>query len=218
MEYNTSLDRFIAEWFETYPTIGYKKGEVIISEDDTPEYLYCVSSGVVKVYTITKFGERNVLEIHTAGEIFSLPALLAKRISGLYYEAASAVEVRKMPKKSFYEALSRSHIVSQAVIWQLLTLLNMYGSRIKNLAYRSARERMASRLLSLAKRFGNYDENSGYTSIEVPLTHQELADSLSITRETATRVIDEFKRHDYISQDHHIFVIKNHERMLKIVE
>jgi CRP/FNR family transcriptional regulator len=211
-----SLNRFINEWFDIYPLLEYKKGQIIIHEEEDPEYLYCMVSGIVKAYTITKYGERNVLEMHKKGEIFSLPALLGNRLAGVYYEASTDVKLRKMPKAVFFESMERSHMVAQAVIWQVLALLNIYGNRIQNLAYRTARERIAARLLFMAARFGR--EHKDGIIIEIPITHQELADALSITRETASRILEEFKRHDIIDQQSRHFIVKNRAKLHEILE
>jgi CRP/FNR family transcriptional regulator, cyclic AMP receptor protein len=215
VKYQASLHRFIKDWFDTYVLLNYQKGQVIIHEDEEPKSLFLVESGYVKAYTITKYGERNVLEIHRKGDIFSLPALLERRVSGVYYEAATAVQLRRMPKEVFYEGLERSHMVTQAVIWQTLSLLNVYSDRIQNLAYRTAKERIVARLLFLVDRFGK--EHEGELFIDTPITHQELADSLSITRETATRMLDELKRKGLLDQRNRQFVILDEEGLRKLL-
>ncbi len=81
------------------------------------------------------------------------------------------------------------------------------NQRIINLELKSAHERIAYRLLFLAKYYGK--ERDGIVTIVVPTTYQDIADSISLTRETVNRVILEFIAKKYIKRTTNSLAIIN---------
>ena len=82
---------------------------------------------------------------------------------------------------------------------------------INALAFDDARERLANELLHLSRSPGIRQENGG-VQLAVSLTHQELAQLVNATRETATAIMNEFRRQDLVDYGHGaIFVF--HDRL-----
>lgn len=53
----------------------------------------------------------------------------------------------------------------------------------------TARGRIIAELISLAERFG--ESHGNRILIEAPITHQDIADSINMTRETASRALEQ---------------------------
>jgi CRP/FNR family transcriptional regulator len=68
---------------------------------------------------------------------------------------------------------------------------------INALAFDEVRERLVKELLRLSRSPGSQRESGG-VRLAVSLTHQELAQLVSTTRETATAIMNEFRRHDLV--------------------
>lgn len=74
--------------------------------------------------------------------------------------------------------------LSQEVLKQSVRIITTYSERIHALEYRTARERIIAELLNLAEMFGTTDGKK--VVLDVPITHLDIANSINMTRETAT--------------------------------
>jgi len=75
----------------------------------------------------------------------------------------------------------------------------LHSERIMTLEYRTVRERLVSFLLTTAVRFGEATPDG--TRITVPLKHQDIASSISATRETTSRALAELERKRQLSSE-----------------
>lgn len=66
-------------------------------------------------------------------------------------------------------------------------------------------------MLFLADRFGV--KKGKKIIIEAPLTHSDVAMSINMTRETASRDLEELKRKGLVEYKNHLFTIKNMKRL-----
>ncbi len=94
---------------------------------------------------------------------------------------------------------------------QLINTFTVYAQRIQNLGYRLPRERVIACLLDLATRFGQSQGQS--TIIEAPITHQDIADSINMTRETASRALELLFKDGLVAQKDHLFIINDEKKL-----
>ncbi len=101
--------------------------------------------------------------------------------------------------------------LSEQIMRQLVNTFTVYAQRIQNLGYRLPRERAIACLLDLATRFGRSQEQS--TVIEAPITHQDIADSINLTRETTSRALELLFKDELVTQKDHFFIINNEQKL-----
>jgi len=191
---------------------SFSKGEVIVQGDEQPAGVYFIQSGYAKAYSISSLGQHNLLLIHGANEIMPLPwALDGPQKVGIFYEAMSSLKVLRASKESLRTAMGSEPWLAEQMLRQLVNTFTVYAQRIENLGYRSPRERVIACLLGLADRFGR-EHTTGIT-IEAPITHQDVADSINMNRETASRVIEGLAKDGLVSQKDHLFVITSREAL-----
>jgi len=77
-------------------------------------------------------------------------------------------------------------------------------------------ERLAKLLLSWTS-FGNEDTGSRDDSFKLPLTHQEIADSIGSTRETVSKLFSELRRKQLVRSDGAALTIMNRQELQRIV-
>jgi CRP-like cAMP-binding protein len=202
----------ISSYFREGPLKRFSKAEVLVHGDEEPSGVYLVQLGYVKAYTISQLGHQNLLLIHGAHEIMPLPwALDGPQKVGVFYEAMSAVSVLSTSKDSLRTAMGLNSWLTEQVLGQLVNTFTVYAQRIQNLGYRSPRERVVSCLLDLAARFG--ERSRAGVTIRAPITHQDIADSISMSRETASRALESLFENNLISQNDHLFVILDEEKL-----
>lgn len=190
----------------------YSKEETIINGFDEPDGVYLIKKGFVKAYSVAHNGQSNLLLVHEAGEFIPIPwALDGAHTTGLFYEALTNVTVLRASKEKLRSAMGKNAWLAQEILKQTVNVITIYTKRIQTLEFRSARERITSELIYLSERFGK-TQGSGIV-IDAPITHQEISDSINMTRETASRVPKTLTREKLISQKDHNFVIHDLKKL-----
>ena len=211
---NDGISQDITSYFDSGKLEHFSKGEVLVQGDEVPKGVYLIQSGYVKVYTISRTGQQNLLLIHGANEIMPLPwALDGHQKLGVFYEAMSDVSVTKSSKYDLGEVMAHNSGFSTQILHQLVGVFTVYAQRIQCLEYRLPRERVIARLLDLAERFGK--PTSQGVTIQAPITHQDIADSINMTRETASRALELLFYDELVTQKQHLFVILRADKMLE---
>lgn len=185
----------------------------MVQGDVEPPGVYFIQSGYVKAYSVSQLGQQNLLIVQGACEIMPLPwALDGKQKLGIFYEAISEVTVHKISKDDLRNEMGTNPWLTEQMLRQLVNTFTVYAQRIQCLGYRLPRERVISCLLDLATRFGNHSGQD--IEIDAPVTHQDIADSVNITRETASRALELLSRDKLIVQKNRLFVIKDEKKLL----
>ena len=201
-------DESIIAHFSDGLLMKFATGETIINGIDEPEGVYLIKKGFVKAYSLSKLGHVNLLLIHEAGEFVPLPwALDGPHTTGLYYEAMSDVTVLRASKEKLRGAMGNNTWLSQEMLKQAVNILTVYTQRIQTLEFRTARGRIIAELLYLAERFGK--QSGTVILIDAPITHQDIADSINMTRETASRALELLFEEGLVGQRDHLFAILN---------
>lgn len=196
----------INAYFNDGRILKYSKGDTIIDGQNEPDGVYIIKNGFVKAYTITKAGQENLLLIHDTEEVIPLIwALDGSNTEGLYYEAMSDVTVLKTSKEKLRSAMTDDKWLSQEILKQSVHIITTYSQRITALEYRTARERIIAELLNLAELFGK--KHGKKVLIDAPVTHQDLANSINMNRETASRALGLLFEEELLGQDEHLFTI-----------
>jgi CRP/FNR family transcriptional regulator len=195
--------------------LTYKKGEFVIRPGETPSGIFYIKSGLVKAYDITKYGEENLLIIRKPGEILGLTWAITGENRNIIYATLSACELFQINKDQFISFLRTSPEAALPLVDMVIDMYRLHSERIITLEYRSVRERLVSFLLSTAKRFGE-DESGDDTEtvvLHVPLKHQDIASSISATRETTSRELAYLERQGLISRDQSIITLLDVQKL-----
>src|SRR4029079_19780779 len=207
----TDDDSIIAH-FSDGSQMKFSKNEALIQANEEPQGVYLIKSGFVRAYSISPAGIENLLLIHEAGDFVPLPwALDGAHTTGLRYEAMSDVSVLRASKNGLRSALGRNPWLSQQIMNQAVTMLSLYTQRIQTLEYRTARGRIISEWIHLAERVVKKD--NGEVLINAPLTHQDIADSINMIRETASRALELLFEEGLVGQHDHSFSIKDMDKL-----
>ena len=192
--------------------MNFKKDDVIIQGDEEPEGVYLIKSGFVRAYSISREGQKNLLLIHKDGEFMPLPwALDGGHTTGMFYEAMTDVEILRAGKNQLRSAMGKNSWLSREILAQTVNIVSVYTQRIQTLEYRTARERIISEVIYLSARFGEKQGNQ--ILINAPITHQDIADSINMTRETASRALEQLFNSGLMGQRNHLFTVFDIEKL-----
>ncbi len=202
---DTSDESIIAH-FSNGVLMHFTSGETIIDGINEPQGIYLIKKGFVKAYSVSDDGHGNLLLIHNVNEFIPLPwALDGAHTTGLFYEAMNDVTVLRASKDDLRMAMGNNTWLSQEILKQDVTIITAYTQRIQTLEFRSARGRIIAELLALSERFGVKHGNT--VLIDAPITHQDIADSINMNRETASRALEILFEEKLLGQTDHLFTI-----------
>ena len=205
-------DRSIASYFGDGVELTFAAGETVINGFDEPDGVYLIKEGFIKAHSTSEDGHANLLLILEAGEIMPLPwALDGFHVTGLFYEALSDVTVMRTPKYKLRLAMGNNMWLTQEILNQAVNVIAIYTRRIQILEFRSARGRVIAEMIFLADRFGK--SSSGGIAVDAPITHQDIADSINMNRETASRALELLAEEGLIMQEAHLFIIPGLEKL-----
>lgn len=184
---------------------GYERDEYILQPGDTPSAIGIVVSGSVWMVRDDYRGDRNILEIYHAGEVFGESAVFQKNEpSSVGYVAGERTVVVFLAGWRIYNPCSKVCACHRKLIENLLTVMadkNMGLTRkIGHLSCRTTREKLLSYLSEQAKR-------AGTRTFIIPFDRQELADYLSVDRSAMSAELSRMKRDGLIDFDRSSFKV-----------
>ena len=209
--------RALRELFSTASVEHFDKSETILHAGEAPEHIWLVRSGFVKAYTISETGECRIIAIRGIDELLPLESVYSVEPSTVFYEAISPVRLRKLPKAAVESAIRSNAALMKAALMSTLTTLREYNQRLQNLEVGDARHRIVARLLYLRRRFGCVADKNGLV-LRIPVTHQDLADALNLSRETANREFSALIREGVVEKRRGAVVLKSPGRLQAILE
>ena len=196
----------LVDYFHTGIRSVYKKGELVVRPQETPEFVFYIESGFIKAYSITKYGEENLHIIRKAGELFPLIWAFTDDHRDVAYEVMEAATIWKQPRAEYLEFLDNNHDATSAVLGLAIRAYRTFAEHVNTLEYRTVRERAVSFLLSCCRRFGTVNPD-GSVRINAPLRQQDIASSINASRETTSRELSALTRKGLIITNDRTFIV-----------
>lgn len=191
----------------------YKKGQIILYAGDRPSGVFYIEKGHVKAYSLSEKGEEKIHMFFKEHEIFPLVWPFKKDREDIFYQAVETVEVRISEEESFHTLIHAEPEVMHAIVHELIDVVDVFINRVENLQFAGSYNRLIARLLFLAERFGKCSGSK--VEINLPTTHLDIANTISLTRETVSRDMEILLKKRLISQKSHFVTINNILRLKK---
>ena len=161
-------------------------------EEQTSEFMYVVFSGKAKVIKISQEGREKILAIREKGDFFGEMALLDGKTSPATVVAMEAAVVGLISKDNFKKCLYENDKALKAIVSLLCSRLREAWMMLKMLSLADAEQRVRAMLCQIGAYYG--EEGQKGTVIQMRLTHQDIANYASVSRETVTRLLDKFSK------------------------
>jgi CRP/FNR family cyclic AMP-dependent transcriptional regulator len=177
------VDDLFADKVNSY----HSRGETVASDE---AIVYFVQEGYVGLYSNTG-NERRLLFVYKKGDIFPF-AMTSNIYKNREYThiAISRLTLTSMPRKEFELAAQDPRYF--AVLFQYLQqIMQLQFERIDNLQKFQVLERLLERLWFITKRVGVNKDNK--ITIDVPMSHVDLATSIGTSRETVNRYMKQLE-------------------------
>ena len=192
-------------------TRTYKRGAVIYSPHQPGETVLVLASGRVKIKNITQDGRETILAFIEEGELFGELALLDGQVRREYAEAVDASQVLLIPRGDIVTLMENRPDIALSVT-KLIGLRRLrIETRLRNLLFLTSRDRMVHILLELAETHGNRIGNR--VELRIPLSHQDVASLIGVTRETATLTLGQMQAVGIVEVSRRRIVISDVRRL-----
>lgn len=171
----------------------YQPGQAIFYEGTPAEEVYCIQSGLVKLYRSDPDGRHYVLRLDGPGEPLGYEAVLAGFPYTATAEALRPTRSCILPGRILHELMTQVPELGPRLIVDLARRLRDSEDRRVALAQLSVRQRAAGLLLQLA------DGSRPGSPVTLPLRRTEMADMIATTPETLSRVLRDLGEGDLIT-------------------
>jgi CRP/FNR family transcriptional regulator len=200
-----------------YPVRQFDRNQTILLKGDAPETIFAIKSGFVKGYDIDAIGNEQLIWLGARGDVFPMGwALGIHDEVDYFYSAFSDVELYAVDRQALQEFLRTSHSALFEITKRLTKRLTDALRHLNAAEKAKAEEKILHTLYFLSLRFGHLENGDETTrEITLPITHQDIANLLGLTRETVTVELKKLKDQGIIDYDKSRFIV--HQDKLELL-
>lgn len=188
----------------------YAKGQSVFRPGGPGANVYFLESGRVKIYQPAGSGREVLLWFCLTGEIFGLAEVAwggrGRVVGATACEDSLVLAVSQDDFRAFLRSRPDAAMLCMGV---LSSRLRGLSDVLVNLASDEVDTRIAKLILRLGARYGRRE--GGVMHLDIPLTHQEIADMVGTTRQTVTSVLSRLRREGVLSIDTHRIQIESED-------
>jgi CRP/FNR family transcriptional regulator, nitrogen fixation regulation protein len=170
--------------------IRYSRDQTIVIEGEPSEYIFLVISGVVRSFRSFQNGTRSIVTFYLPTEFFGLTNHSTHLLTA---EAAADANILFFKRSALFSMAGNESRIAKFLLTATLTELRRTQEH-SLLISRDAKCRVASFLIDLSKR------TRTQTCLDLPMSHQDIADHLGLTIETLSRVITQMENSGLIAR------------------
>lgn len=175
----------------------YSHGTRLFLEGEDPQQIFILTGGRVKLSVTSREGKMMILRIAGEGQCLGLAAVLSEvphEMSAEVSEPARAKVIRAADFRAFLQKYPEASMEATRCI------LAEYQATVSNMRRLALPATVAGRLanLLLEWRNGRTERGAQERRLTVALTHTEIAEMANTSRETVSRVFQQFQREKLI--------------------
>jgi CRP/FNR family cyclic AMP-dependent transcriptional regulator len=197
-------------------TRWYGAGAMLFMEGHNCQGAFIVYDGEIKLSMTSSEGRALILWIAEPGEILGLICAFSGTPYEFTAEAMRPSQVAFIPRAELLRYVSQHSELYQAVIQEIGAQYRVTYEQLRNFGLgASAPRRLAKLLLNFALRTQRTVNRS---RIRLPWTHEMMAELVGTTRETVTRILNEFKNDRLIDLHRSTLVIKDRRALEELAQ
>jgi CRP-like cAMP-binding protein len=203
-----SIYNLLVYFFEKKePILKFKAGSVLFQEKDSVEYVYLLLKGSISLGRIHLRGKDFILKILNDHElILEYQLFKANPHYQFYAKTMTDCEMIVIKKEQFEDFILSDPEAMNALVAWLSTGYLKAQMKCQDLIMNGKKGGLYSILIRLCNTYGIKTEDG--ILIDLPLTHQELANLTYGTREVIQRTLKDLRENNIISYDNQKFTIK----------
>ncbi|KLT17444.1 transcriptional regulator [Neobacillus vireti] len=190
------------------PIQKFKSGSVLFQEKDPAQYVYLLLKGSIALGRVHLRGKEFILKILNDRElIVEYQLFKANPRYQFYAKTLSDCELLVIKREQFEDFILTDPEAMNAFVSWLSTGYLKAQMKCQDLIMNGKKGGLYSILIRLCNTYGVKTEDG--ILIDLPLTHQELANLTYGTREVIQRSLKELREKDIILYENQMFTVKN---------
>lgn len=182
------------------------KGDFVFRSGDNTGSAYFLKSGKIKVSQSVSNGKEVILWFCFGGDVFGLAEAVQFGEREVSAQACAPSEVLCITQESFNHFLFENPQIMFLLLQIMSSRLRSLSESLVNVAGEKVDIRFARLICWMCTRYGQNKEDE--VSMNVQLTHQEIADMIGATRQTVTTLIGKLKKEQVLEiRDHTIHIV-----------
>lgn len=206
-------DEILEKIFTLMQKRHYKKGTIILMEEEFGDTLFVLNQGSVKVTRVSDDGREVILAIMGPGDFFGEMSIFDGENRSANVIALEDSEVFVLKRGDFLDLLERYPQIAIILLQVMATRLRRSDQQIEGLSLSDAENRVAMSLLRLAEDLGVI--KSGRVVIENMPYQQDIANMAGTSRETVSRMLTLLQRKGFIQKQGRRLTIMNYDEFVK---
>ncbi len=171
----------------------FRRGEMLFKAGGEDGVVHILDRGRVKVYHLSPTGKEFLLWFCFPGEIFGLAEACHGGERQAYAQACESTHVLTIPQVDFKRYLE-SHPEAVLLVNDILACrLRNLGHIVQSLVASDVSERVVQLITRFAASHGRKTPD-GDVTLDLRLTHQEMADMIGTTRQSVTTALSALRR------------------------
>jgi CRP/FNR family transcriptional regulator, polysaccharide utilization system transcription regulator len=191
--------------------VNYKAGEIIFKQGTPSPHFVCITSGLAKIY-IEGYGKNLILALVKSVDYIFGPGIY---VDNRHYYTASAVEdsTACLVDVTIFKKLIRENPDFAEEFIKRVSLQSIFNfNQVISLTQKQMHGRIADVLFYLTDKI--YCQNP----FELTISRQDLADLSGMSKESAIRILKEFKEEGILTVDGNVLEILNPKQLRQISE
>jgi CRP/FNR family transcriptional regulator, cyclic AMP receptor protein len=187
--------------------VRFTDDQILLVQGDAGDFLYVLTSGLVKVIVAASTGVETTLVLRSRGDLMGEFALLDELPRTATARAVGDVAALRIGGAAFMAIAGESPAIQATVTRYLLAKMRAATERRVAERLWDAKERLAQVLYELARVLG--EANAANGTVAIPITQGDLGDLAGVAVSTAERVLAELRRQKVISTRYREIVIND---------
>jgi len=171
------------------PMRQFAPGELLYSPPQPMETLFILKQGRVRIFRVSRDGRALTTAIITPGTIFGEMLLLGQQMHDNFAEALDKVTVSVMSRSDVQRFLLSDARIAARISEILGNRVSQLERRLSDTVFKSVPQRIATTLCLLA---GQEPRRLLGRGIQIQLTHEQVAALAGTSRETTTKILNEY--------------------------
>jgi len=177
-----------------------RRGNPVYLSTDKANSVYCLQQGAVKLIRTSKAGDEVIIDRYYAGSMFGSLCFCDGPIchEGIEREMAVALEDSQVTITTFESLKKDLHRCPEKLLSLVEDFCRRLGDareRISGLVLHEAEERLARTLVLMTSRQNGL---TGSVTLNPPVTHEELARWIGVTRPFVTKLMQQLRERGFI--------------------
>ena len=188
----------------------FRRGEVIVKENDPIESFLYLRKGLVKLYKTDEHGKDHLISINKPGDFVNLLSIFSDQNFHYSINALEETFVCEVKLDVLKEVMASNSEFTLRILNRISHISDEVIVNRFEIARKQIKGRVAFILVFLADQIYKNHE------YRMPITRRELGELISMTTENTIRTLSEFRKDGIVDMDGRIITILDYDRLVNV--